>query len=60
MNKRFVVGIDRAKMRLYDIDISEQHSLADANQTVDKDDFDTPTFDKSSFGSSQNFDGFKV
>ena len=68
MNKRFVVGIDRAKMRLYDIDISEQHSLADANQTVDKttgeivdkDDFDTPAFDKSSFGSSQNFDGFKI
>ena len=66
MNKRFVVGIDRAKMRLYDIDISEQHSLADANQTVDKttgeivdkDDFDTPTFDKSNFGG--NFDGFKV
>ena len=66
MNKRFVVGIDRAKMRLYDIDISEQRSLADANQTVDKttgeivdkDDFDTPTFDKSNFGG--NFDGFKV
>jgi hypothetical protein len=45
-------------MRLYDIDISEQHSLADANQTEDKDDFDTPTFDKSNFGG--NFDGFKV
>ena len=59
MNKRFVIGIDRAKMKLYDIDISEQHSLADANQTEDKDDFDTPAFDKSSFG-SKSFDGFKV
>ena len=60
MNKRFVIGIDRAKMKLYDIDISEQHSLADANQTKSKeDDFDTPVFDKSSFG-SKAFDGFKV
>ena len=60
MNKRFVIGIDRAKMKLYDIDISEQHSLADANQTKSKeDDFDTPVFDKSSFG-SKDFDGFKV
>ena len=60
VNKRFVIGIDRAKMKLYDIDISEQHSLADANQTKSKeDDFDTPVFDKSSFG-SKAFDGFKV
>ena len=60
VNKRFVIGIDRAKMKLYDIDISEQHSLADANQTKDKDDFDTPVFDKSSFGNRSDFDGFKI
>ena len=61
MNKRFVIGIDRAKMKLYDIDISEQHSLADANQTKSKeDDFDTPVFDKSSFGNRSDFDGFKI
>ena len=61
VNKRFVVGIDRAKMRLYDIDFSEQAGLADSNQTPDKDDdFDQPVFDQSSFGSSRsNLDGFK-
>jgi len=61
MNKRFVVGIDRAKMRLYDIDFNEQTGLADSNQTPDKDDFDTPVFDKSNFGSSRSdFGGFKI
>jgi replicative DNA helicase len=61
MNKRFVIGIDRAKMKLYDIDISEQHSLADANQTKSKeDDFDTPVFDKSSFGNRSDYGGFKI
>ena len=61
VNKRFVIGIDRAKMKLYDIDISEQHSLADANQTKSKeDDFDTPVFDKSSFGNRSDYGGFKI
>jgi len=61
VNKRFVIGIDRAKMKLYDIDISEQHSLADANQTKGKeDDFDTPVFDKSSFGNRSDYGGFKI
>ena len=61
VNKRFVIGIDRAKMKLYDIDISEQHTLADANQTKGKeDDFDTPVFDKSSFGNRSDYGGFKI
>jgi len=56
--KRFVIGIDRAKMKLYDVEASAQVGLADAGQ--DKD--DTPMFDKSSFGRRQKaegFDGFK-
>ncbi len=36
MNKRFVIGVDRSKMRLYDVDENEQN-LTD----------DTPVFDKS-------------
>jgi replicative DNA helicase len=61
VNKRFVIGIDRAKMKLYDIDISEQQSLADSNQTKGKeDDFDIPVFDKSSFGIRSNYGGFKI
>jgi hypothetical protein len=50
INKRFVIGIDRAKMRLFDVEEDQQKGLADANQTVEKDEFDTPTFDKTDFG----------
>jgi replicative DNA helicase len=32
MNKRFILGIDRAKMRLYDCDQSEQKGLVDSGQ----------------------------
>jgi replicative DNA helicase len=55
--KRFVVGIDRAKMKLYDTEASAQEGLSDAGQ-----DDDTPMFDKSSFGKRQKaeaFEGFK-
>lgn len=55
--KRFVIGIDRAKMKLYDTEASAQVGLSD----VGKDD-DTPMFDKTSFGRRQkteSFEGFK-
>ena len=42
VNKRFVLGIDRAKMRLYDVQIKEQEDLVDTGQE--------PVFDKTSFG----------
>ena len=42
VNKRFVLGIDRAKMRLYDVEIKEQEDLVDTGQE--------PVFDKTSFG----------
>ena len=32
MNKRFVIGIDRAKMRLYDVDQSSQEDIVDSGQ----------------------------
>jgi len=35
INKRFVVGIDRAKMRLYDVEQSAQHGITDANQDIE-------------------------
>jgi hypothetical protein len=54
MNKRFVIGIDRAKMRLYDLDESQQQGLADSNQT-EEEEIDTPTFDQTDFG-----EGWKV
>jgi replicative DNA helicase len=42
--KKFVVGVDRAKMRLYDVEQSAQEDLAD----------DTPAFNKSKFGQSMD------
>jgi len=42
VNRRFVVGVDRAKMRLYDVDQSAQQGVSN--------EADTPTFDNSNFG----------
>ncbi|AOV61633.1 DNA primase/helicase [Synechococcus phage S-WAM1] len=36
MNKRFIIGIDRAKMRLYDCDQSAQDNLIDSGNTDDE------------------------
>ena len=40
MNRAFIVGVDRAKMRLYDVDKSAQN-IVDANQT-NEDNYPTP------------------
>ncbi len=56
--KRFVVGIDRSKMKLYDVEASAQEGLADNGHAKD----DKPLFDKSGFGSrmqAEDFSGFK-
>ena len=54
MNKRFVVGIDRAKMRLFDVKMDQQ-DIVDSNQTTEEDTFAEPVFDKTDFG-----EGWKV
>jgi len=41
-NKRFVVGIDRARMRLYDAEESAQHDVMDGPKITE----DVPVFDK--------------
>ena len=46
VNKRFVIGIDRTKMQLFDVKFEEQEDLVDANQT----EFAEPVFDNTSFG----------
>lgn len=45
--KRFVLGIDRSKMRLFDLDQSAQDELTDTNLNDKK---DSSVFDKSKFG----------
>jgi len=46
VNKRFVIGIDRAKMQLYDVKMSEQSDLVDSGQEK----FAQPVFDNTDFG----------
>ena len=48
-NRRFVIGIDRAKMKLTDIDEKEQEDLVDAAQAAE-DSFSEPVFDTTDFG----------
>jgi len=49
INKRFVVGVDRSKMRLFDVAQSEQEDIVD----------DGPVFDKSKAGERISSEGFK-
>ena len=51
VNKRFVLGIDRAKMRLFDVEDKEQEELVDSGQ----EDFAEPVFDNTDYG-----EGWKV
>jgi len=51
--KRFVIGVDRSKMKLYDVEVSAQANISDAGQD------DTPVFDNSTFGSRMKTEGFK-
>ncbi len=52
--KRFVIGVDRARMKLYDVEDSAQSNIADSGQD------DGPVFDKGTFGQrmKQAGDGF--
>jgi replicative DNA helicase len=60
-NKRFVIGVDKAKMKMYDVEQVAQNNLIDTGQEL-KD--DKPIFDKSEFGRrdsrQRDFSGFKV
>jgi replicative DNA helicase len=51
--KRFVIGVDRSKMKLYDVEVSAQSNISDSGQD------DTPVFDKSNIGKRPVTDGFK-
>lgn len=56
-NRRFVLGVDRSRMKLYDVESCAQDDIMNEKQD------DTPVFDKSSFGKrskqENNFSGFK-
>jgi hypothetical protein len=51
-----VIGVDRAKMKLYDVEVSAKNNISDSGQD------DKPVFDKSDFGkrvTAEEFTGFK-
>jgi replicative DNA helicase len=54
--KRFVLGVDRAKMRLYDVEESAQQGIVDSGQ----DDPPINTFGNRERKFNKNFDGLKV
>ena len=53
--KRFVIGVDRSKMKLFNVEISAQSNISDSGQ--DKE--DKPLFDQSSMGRRLQTEGFK-
>lgn len=57
-HKRFVVGLDRSKMRLYDLDPSAQKNIMEDNEPI-KYTIKNPTSMSSSTFGKKNFDGIK-
>jgi len=49
INRRFVIGVDRPKMRLYDVDESAQNGILEGPKQQDK-----SVFDNSKFGEEDN------
>lgn len=56
-HKRFVIGVDRAKMRLYDLDMSAQKNLYQEND--ERKVAEKPSFISSKSFSKKNFDAIK-
>ena len=54
MNKRFILGVDRAKMRLYDVEQVAQKDLVDSGQEEDEVVFDNTPF----AGKGKNYEKF--
>ena len=55
--KKFVIGVDRSKMKLYNVEASAQSNISESGQQDDR-----PVFDKSEFGKrikSEAFEDFK-
>lgn len=60
-NRRFVIGVDRSRMKLYDVDESAQEGLIDDKPLMDKTDFgerDSDFFKSRSKFSKKDFEGF--
>ena len=59
--RRFVVGIDRSKMKLFDVEQDAQEGLVDDRPVMDKTDFgerDSDFYKKKSKFGKKDFEGF--
>ena len=57
-HKRFVIGVDRAKMRLYDLEESAQVNVIDSGIKLDEQELDDYSFDK--MFKKKDFSGIKI
>lgn len=53
MNKRFMIGVDRGKMKLFDLEDSAQNDISDSGQD------DVPVFENTSIGKRRDFSKFE-
>jgi len=58
INKRFVIGIDRAKMKLYDLEQTAQKGLSDSGIKMDPEDLETTITNV--FKRQRDFSGIKI
>ena len=58
LNKRFVVGVDRAKMKLFDVEQSAQNGITDAGSMDPSESY--KSMQKQNKFEKKSFDGFKV
>jgi hypothetical protein len=57
--KRFVIGVDRAKMKLYDLEQSAQKNLSDSGIKLDESKLES--YDMTSvFKKTRDFSGIKI
>lgn len=57
-HKRFMIGVDRAKMRLYDVEGSAQSNIVDSGIELDNQELDDYSFDK--MFKKKDFSGIKL
>ena len=53
INKRFVIGVDRAKMKLYDVELKAQEEIVDNGQETE------PVFDKTNFSNKTKVEKYE-
>jgi archaellum biogenesis ATPase FlaH len=60
LNKRFVIGVDRARMKLYDLEINAQKNLSDSGLNIKTDNLDSINIMNSFFNKKKDFSQIKI